>query len=115
MREEIRRAIISLATARINGRAPSRIYSYDRGQHSVMSEGYDFEAGAHFSDCYHYGTGTHFHLDITARQFDGYDYGAGHHFGGSVNGVRWKYMITATVVTISIPSSSALQTLVGQP
>jgi hypothetical protein len=86
MKEEIRRAIVSSVASRINGKAPANIYSYDRGRHSAMGERYDYEAGAYFSDSFHYGTGSHLDLKISGKKFEGFDYGAGHHLSGSVNG-----------------------------
>lgn len=86
MKEEIRRAIVSTAALKINGHAPSSIFSYERSQHSSMSEGYDYEAGAHFSNSFHHGTGSHFNLSVEGKDFKGFDYGEGHHFSGSVNG-----------------------------
>lgn len=90
MREEIRRAIAVNAAVRINKRAPSSIYSYDRGRRSSITPNYDYEAGAHIGDSgtklYHYGVGTHISLSISGNSFSGYDYDRGHHFNGRVNG-----------------------------
>lgn len=90
MKEETRRAIAFDAAARINGRNPSSIYSYDQGGHTPMSDGYDYGAQAHFSrsgsSLYHYGTSSHIDLTINGKNFSGYDYDEGHHFNGTVNG-----------------------------
>jgi hypothetical protein len=90
MKEETRRAIAFDAAARIAGRKPSTIYSYDRARHTHMADGYDYDAQAHFSrsgsGVYHYGTTSHINLSINGSNFSGYDYGAGHHFSGTVSG-----------------------------
>jgi hypothetical protein len=86
MKEEIRRAIAASAVAKATGTSPSSVYSYQRGKHTPMSSGYDYEAQAHFSDSYHYGTGSHISLQMNGTNFSGYDYGDSHHFAGSVNG-----------------------------
>ena len=90
MKEEIRRMIAYEAASRVNRQPPSSVYSYDRGRHTSMGAGYDYEAGAHFggsgSSLYHYGTSSHLNLNLNGQRFTGYDYGDGHHFSGSVNG-----------------------------
>lgn len=90
MKEETRRAIAVNAAARINGKQPSSVYSYDRGQHTNITPTYDYETGAHISgsgsSLYHYGLGSHINLTVKGNNFEGYDYNEGHHFTGSVNG-----------------------------
>lgn len=86
MKEEIRRAIVSSAAKKINGSAPSAIFSHERGHHSLMSDGYDYEARAHFTDSFHHGTGSQFELTVRDNNFEGFDYGDSHPFSGSING-----------------------------
>jgi hypothetical protein len=90
MKEEIRRMVAYEAAARINRQRSSSVYSYERGRHTPMSAGYDYEASAHFSgsgsSLYHYGAASHLNLSINGQSFSGYDYGDSHHFSGSVNG-----------------------------
>ncbi len=91
MREEIRRLIVFSATGRIKGQFPRTVYSYDRGTHSHMSNGYDYEIGAHFSgvksgNLYHYGTSSHIQLKVNGTRFSGYDYDSGAHFQGTISG-----------------------------
>lgn len=91
MNEQIRRAIAFAAAGRINGKFSNSVYSYDRGRHSSMSEGYDHESGAHISgarngNMYHYGLGAHISLDTNGQDFSGYDYSSGSHYTGRVSG-----------------------------
>jgi hypothetical protein len=90
MKEETRRAIANAVAARVNGRPPSSVYSYESGRRAPMSPSYDYEAQAHISDSgaglYHYGTANHINLNVNGHNFSGYDYDEGHHFSGSVNG-----------------------------
>lgn len=86
MKEEIRRAIVSTAAKKINGRAPSSIFSCERGHHSLMSDGYDYEACAHFTDSFHHGTASHFELTVNDKSFEGFDHCDSHPFSGSING-----------------------------
>jgi hypothetical protein len=90
MKEETRRAIAAAAAGRINGKAPSSVYSYERGQHSPMSPNYDYEAQAHISNSgsglYHYGLQRHINFQVNGKNFSGYDNNEGHHFSGSVSG-----------------------------
>ena len=90
MKEEIRRAIAVNAAARINGKDPSSVYSYDRRRHTNISPTYDYEARAHTggsgSSLYHYGLGSHINLTVKGKNFEGFDYNEGHHFSGSVTG-----------------------------
>ena len=90
MREETRRAIAFEAAHRINGRAPTTLFSLARGVHAIMSPGYDHEAGAGFTvsdtTIFHHGTDSHIDLVVAATKFTGYDFGAAHHFAGIVDG-----------------------------
>jgi hypothetical protein len=85
MKEEIRRAVAYTAAMRINGSVASAIYSYERGRHSHMTPGYDYDTGAHVSrtggGLYHYGTNSHISFSVNGRNFSGYDYDSGHHYG----------------------------------
>jgi hypothetical protein len=90
MKEEIRRAVAYTAAMRINGSVASAIYSYERGRHSHMTPGYDYDTGAHVSrtggGLYHYGTNSHISFSVNGRNFSGYDYDSGHHYTGHVSG-----------------------------
>ena len=86
MKEEIRRAVVSTVAAKVTGKAPSSIYSHERGAHAAMADGYDYESGSHFTDSYHYGTGSHFNVRVKGDKFEGYDYGDGCPFTGTIKG-----------------------------
>lgn len=91
MDEQIRRAVAYAAAGRINGKFSSSIYSHDRGCHSSMAEGYDYESGSHLGgaksgNMYHYGLSAHVSLNINGQNFSGYDYESGSHFSGHVSG-----------------------------
>lgn len=86
MREDIRRAVIATAWKKLKGQNPTNLYSYETGRHTAMGGGYDYEANAHYSDSYHYGTATHFSVTMNGAGFSGFDHESGSHFSGSING-----------------------------
>ena len=90
MKEETRRAIAYVAAIRINGTAPSSLYSPDRRWRTTMSPGYDVDAQSHINasgPClYHHGTGSRIYLQVDGACFSGFAQGEGHHFVGSIVG-----------------------------
>lgn len=86
MKEEIRRAAIAAAWKQSSGSYPANLYSYETGRFANMSGGYDYEMGAHYSESYHYGTNSHFSVQLNGTEFTGYDYGSSSHFSGKLNG-----------------------------
>ena len=90
MREETRRAIAYMAAVRINGSAPTGLYSPARRWRTPMSPGYDIEAQSHINasgpSLFHHGTASHINLQIDGPCFSGFAYGERHHFVGSILG-----------------------------
>ncbi|MGE0530405.1 MAG: hypothetical protein AB7G40_07320 [Hyphomonadaceae bacterium] len=90
MKEEIRRAVVQSAAARISGKSPTSVFSYDQGKYSFVNDTYDYDAGSHISQSsngfYQYNLGAHVTLSVSGKNFTGYDYESGSHFSGSVNG-----------------------------
>ena len=90
MKEETRRAIAYVAAVRINGSAPTGLYSPERRWRTTMSPGYDVDAQSHINasgaSLYHHGAASHINLQVNGVCFSGFAYGEGHHFCGSILG-----------------------------
>ncbi|WP_152048894.1 hypothetical protein [Aureimonas psammosilenae] len=91
MEEPTRRAIAYAAALQIAGVIPNSIYSHETGEHTHMTESYDFETASHLSNMrtaqiFLHGSDAHVVFKRNGGRFSGFDHGSNDHYIGWVKG-----------------------------